>query len=94
MINVKQLSPFIDFYMKNLDEMLKNHNYKWVVIGQNELEGKAELQFWDNQEDASFHARMVYFGDSCIMRQVHEKYSGHGRFGMDTVYNCDPTRFN
>ncbi len=70
------LEQELDAFMKQLPEMLKSHQGKWVAFRNNE-----HLNYWDTQTDCIEEAYREWGYVPILARQVSNEYQIYGEYG-------------
>ena len=81
---MQDLEKEIDEFMKQLPEMLEEHNGKYTVF-KNGNHGN----FWSSWEDALKEGYNLYGLDSFLIRQVSYEYQLYGRYGRPLSFSMD-----
>ncbi|MBI5148764.1 hypothetical protein HZA33_03730 [Candidatus Pacearchaeota archaeon] len=73
---LKRLDFLIDCFMKQLPEMLKQHEGKWIVMGE-----EKPLGFYETDEEAYEAAIHKYYPQPFLLRKVDKEFLEHGKYG-------------
>lgn len=82
MTKEKILDKEVDFFMKNLEEMLKEHPNKWTAT-----KGTKMLGFYDDLREAYFKGVKKWGNVPILIRQVSTEYIKYGRLGKPHKYH-------